>query len=239
MKKIQVIVIDDERSAREELKMALKEYADFEVIAEARNADEAREQIIAKHPDLIFLDIQMPEKTGFDLLESLNEVPAVIFTTAFNEYAVQAFEVNALDYLMKPIRQERFVKTIEKIRNSINQRSFPDKTTSANRQLFIKEGEKCYFVRLSDIHLIESVDNYSRLYFEGKKVLLKRSLRQWEEMLEVPQFFRINRTHIINTHNIQQVHILPKSKLKISLKTGELLEVSSRQSAKFRSLHDI
>lgn len=239
MKTTRVIVIDDERSAREELKSALKGYAGFEVIGEAKNADEAKEQIIAKRPDLIFLDIQMPEKNGFELLESLDEVPIVIFTTAFNQYAVQAFEINALDYLMKPIREERFAKAIEKYRNSVNQKNAGDKVLPADRQIFIKDGEKCYFIRLSDIYMIESVDNYSRLYFEQKKVLMKRSLRQWEEMLDATQFFRISRTHIINTQYIQQVNSEAKGKLTIRLKTGELLEVSGRQSVKFKNLNGI
>ena len=239
MKTTRVIVIDDERSAREELKSALKGYAGFEVIGEAKNADEAKEQIITKRPDLIFLDIQMPEKNGFELLESLDEVPIVIFTTAFNQYAVQAFEINALDYLMKPIREERFAKAIEKYRNSVNQKNAGDKVLPADRQIFIKDGEKCYFIRLSDIYMIESVDNYSRLYFEQKKVLMKRSLRQWEEMLDATQFFRISRTHIINTQYIQQVNSEAKGKLTIRLKTGELLEVSGRQSVKFKNLNGI
>ena len=239
MKTTRVIVIDDERSAREELKSALKGYAGFEVIGEAKNADEAKEQIIAKRPDLIFLDIQMPEKNGFELLESLDEVPIVIFTTAFNQYAVQAFEINALDYLMKPIREERFAKAIEKYRNSVNQKNAGDKVLPADRQIFIKDGEKCYFIRLSDIYMIESVDNYSRLYFEQKKVLMKRSLRQWGEMLDATQFFRISRTHIINTQYIQQVNSEAKGKLTIRLKTGELLEVSGRQSVKFKNLNGI
>ena len=159
MNKIQVIVIDDERSSREELKRALKNYADFEIIGEAKNADEAREQIEIKRPDLIFLDIQMPEKSGFDLLESLDEVPAVIFTTAFNQYAVQAFEINALDYLMKPIREERFAKAIEKIRASMNQKHALNKSKLSDRQIFIKDGEKYHFIHLNKIYLIESVDN--------------------------------------------------------------------------------
>ena len=239
MKTTRVIVIDDERSAREELKSALKGYAGFEVIGEAKNADEAKEQIIAKRPDLIFLDIQMPEKSGFELLESLDEVPIVIFTTAYNQYAVQAFEINALDYLMKPIREERFAKAIEKYKNSINQKTTVEKVQPAGRRIFIKDGEKCYFIRLSDIYMIESVDNYSRLYFEQKKVLMKRSLRQWEEMLDATLFFRISRTHIINTQYIQQVNAEAKGKLTIRLKTGELLEVSGRQSVKFKNLNGI
>ena len=239
MNKIQVIVIDDERSSREELKRALKNYPDFEITGEAKNADEAKEQIETKHPDLIFLDIQMPERSGFDLLESLDEVPAVIFTTAFNQYAVQAFEINALDYLMKPIREERFAKAIEKIRTSIHQKHALNKSMTADRQIFIKDGERYHFIQLNKIYLIESVDNYSRLYFENKKALLKRSLRQWEEILDPTLFFRISRTQIINTHYIREIHSMSKGRLKVSLNTGELLDVSSRQSVKFKSLNGI
>ena len=197
MNGIRTIIIDDERSSREELKRSLKNFPDFELIGEAKNADEAKEQIDAYHPDLIFLDIQMPERSGFDLLESLEEVPVVIFTTAFNQYAVQAFEINALDYLMKPIREERFIKAIEKARAAINGQRSQTTSTNTNRQFFIKDGDKCYFVKVSEIYLIESLDNYSRLHFDGKKALLKRSLRQWEEMLDEAVFFRISRTQLI------------------------------------------
>ncbi len=239
MKKVSVIIIDDERSAREELKQLLKQYEDFDMAAEAGNADDAKELIVAKHPDLILLDIQMPERSGFELLESLDEVPAVLFTTAFNQYAVQAFELNALDYLMKPIRKERFDKAVQKVRNSLSIDISTKNGTAANRQIFIKDGEHCYFVKLSDLYLIESLENYSRLYFQGKKVVLKRSLRQWEQLLDANLFFRINRTQIVNTFHIQQVYSLPGSRLKIGLQTGQLLEVSSRQSAKFKNLNRI
>ena len=239
MKKISVIVIDDERSAREELKQLLLRYEDFEMVAEAGDADAAKELIDVKHPDLILLDIQMPEKSGFELLESLDEVPAVLFTTAFNQYAVQAFELNALDYLMKPIRKERFDKAIQKVRNVLSVELSKKDLAPANRQIFIKDGEHCYFVKLSELYLIESLDNYSRLYFQGRKVVLKRSLRQWEQLLDASLFFRINRTQIINTFYIQQVYPLPGGRLKIGLQTGQLLEVSSRQSAKFKNLNRI
>jgi two-component system LytT family response regulator len=232
MKKIRVIVIDDERSAREELKRMLKNYPDLEVVGEAGNADDAKEQIEAKHPDLLLLDIQMPEKTGFALLESLEHAPAVLFTTAYSQYAVQAFEINALDYLVKPVREERFAKSIEKVRNNIG-------VASAGRQVFIKDGGQCYFIRLNEIYLIESLDNYSRLYFREKKLVLKRSLRQWEQLLDANIFFRISRTQIINTGHIQEIHHIPGGRLTISLKTGQLLEVSGRQSAKFKNLNGI
>jgi two-component system LytT family response regulator len=236
MKKSRVIVIDDERSSREELKRMLKNYSDFEVVGEAAHADEAKGQIETKHPDLILLDVQMPEKSGFDLLESLNEAPVVIFITAFNEYAIQAFEMNALDYLMKPVREERFAKAIEKAGNSISAKLYANQP---DRQIFIKDGDKCYFVRMSEIYLIESLENYSRLYFNDKKIVLKRSLRQWEEILDTGRFFRISRTQIINTSYIEQVYQQPKSRLTVKLKTGQLLEVSVRQSVKFKSTNGI
>lgn len=236
MKKIKVIIVDDERLSREELKRALKVYEDFVLIGEAENADDAKDLIESEMPDLIFLDIQMPEKTGFDLLESLDNVPAVLFITAYNQYAVQAFEVNALDYLMKPIREERFAKAIEKIRDAINQKS---SLNNKDRKIFIKDGEKRFFVQLDEIYLIESLENYTRLFFQGKKALQRRSLRQWEEMLDENIFFRINRTEIINIKYIQEVNRTITGRLEVKLKTGELLEVSNRQSVKFKNLNKI
>jgi two-component system, LytTR family, response regulator len=237
MNKVRVVVIDDERSSREELKREIKKYSVFDVIGEARNADDAKKLIEAEQPDLIFLDIQMPEKSGFDLLESLTNVPRVVFITAFNQYAVQAFEVNALDYLLKPIRQERFEKTIEKIYERINKKE--ENLSKSDRQIFIKDGDKCHFIWLSEISLIESMDNYSILHFENKKTYLKRSLNQWEEMLDEIFFFRINRSQIVNTNYINQVFPSENGRIKISLKTGELLEVSTRQSVKFKNLKSI
>ncbi|HCA05948.1 LytTR family DNA-binding domain-containing protein [Chryseobacterium sp.] len=239
MKKIKVIIVDDERLSREELKKTLKMYDDFVLIGEAENADEAKHLIETEMPDLLFLDIQMPEKSGFDLLESLDHVPAVLFVTAYDQYAVQAFEVNALDYLMKPIRDERFAKAIEKIRDAVNQKSSLNNGVTKDRNIFIKDGEKRFFIQLGDIYLIESLENYTRLFFQGKKALQRRSLRQWEEMLDENIFFRINRTEIINIEYIQEVKQITGGRLEVKLKTGELLEVSNRQSVKFRNINKI
>lgn len=239
MKKIKVIIVDDERLSREELKRSLKVYEDFILIGEAENADDAKKLIETKVPDLIFLDIQMPEKSGFDLLESLNYVPTVLFTTAYNQFAVQAFEVNALDYLMKPIREERFAKAIEKIRDAINQRSSLSNSVTKDRKIFIKDGEKRFFIQLEEIYLIESLENYTRLFFRGKKALQRRSLRQWEEMLDETVFFRINRTEIINIEYIQEVNRTAAGRLEVKLKTGERLEVSNRQAVKFKNINRI
>ncbi|QOG02453.1 LytTR family DNA-binding domain-containing protein [Flavobacterium sp. MDT1-60] len=239
MKKIKVIIVDDERLSREELKRALLVYKDFVLIGEAENADDAKDLIEANKPDLILLDIQMPEKSGFDLLESLDYLPAVLFTTAFNQYAVKAFEVNALDYLMKPIREERFTQAIEKIRNTINLKSCSNNSLTSNRKIFIKDGEKRFFVQLDEIYLIESLENYTRLYFQEKKAFQRRSLRQWEEMLDENIFFRINRTEIVNINYIQEVKKTVGGGLEVKLKTGELLKVSNRQSVKFKNSNEI
>lgn len=239
MKKIKVIIVDDERLSREELKQVLKSYEDFVLIGEAENADEAKDLIETKMPDLIFLDIQMPEKSGFDLLESLDHVPSVLFITAYDQYAVQAFEVNALDYLMKPIREERFSKAIEKIRNTLGSKSPVNDSTKQDQRIFIKDGEKRFFILLDEIYLIESLENYTRLFFQDKKALQRRSLRQWEEILDENIFFRINRTEIVNIKYIQDLHKTIDGGLEIKLKTGELLKVSKRQSVKFKNSNGI
>jgi len=229
MKKLRILIVDDERMARQEIKRLLIPYPNLEVIGEAKNADEAELQIAEKHPDLLFLDVQMPERSGFDLLESLSEVPEVIFTTAFDEYAVKAFEVNALDYLTKPIREERFALAMEKARQKLN-------LQTNDPQIFVKDRQQYHFIKWSKVHLIESMDNYARLYFEGKNVFLKSSLNQLEEKLDATTFFRINRSQIINLQFIQSIQIVPNGRLQISLTTGEVLEASDRQSVKLKSM---
>jgi two-component system, LytTR family, response regulator len=232
MKKVDVIIVDDERAARSELRRMLEEYPEFNITAEAKNADEAKQQIELRKPDVIFLDIQMPGPSGFDLLESLAEVPQVIFTTAFDEYAVKAFEVSALDYLVKPFRAERFALSMEKIRKRLSERS---SIRDDQRRIFIKDGYHCYFVALNVVYLIESRENYACLYFNGKKALVKTSLTQLEEKLDENIFFRINRTQIINTNFIKDIEAASNSRIIIRLRSGEKLEVSERQSVKFRS----
>ena len=229
MKKIKTIIIDDERTARDEVKRLLDNYADFEIIGEAKNADDAKLLIELKQPDLLFLDIQMPEKSGFDLLESLDRVPQVIFITAFDQYAVKAFEVSAIDYLMKPVREERFAKAIEQVRAKAA-------NTTAESQIFVKDRQQYHFISWSKVYLIESMDNYARLYFDNKKVFLKSSLNQLENKLDEAVFLRINRAQIINRHFIDKINAAPGGKMAISLKTGGLFEVSERQAVKLKNM---
>jgi two-component system LytT family response regulator len=236
MKKFTVIIVDDERLAREEVKRSLAGFLEFEIVGEAKNYDEAKEQIEALKPELIFLDIQMPGRSGFDLLESLDEVPQVVFTTAYNEYAVKAFDIDALDYLVKPLRKERFAITIERIRKKLLKTEQYD---ASEKQVFIKDGNKCFFVQLKDVYLIESADNYAKLFFHNRKALIKRSLIQLEETLDSSIFFRISRNQIINTKFISQINNLEKGKLQVRLHKGEPLEVSFRQSVLFKNLNRI
>lgn len=239
MQKVTCLLIDDERLARQELRLLLKPFPEFEILGEAANADEGIDLIKQLSPDLIFLDIQMPEKTGFDLLEALDVTPKVIFTTAYDQYAIQAFEVNALDYLLKPIREERFQNTLQKVRMEIekekNIQPIPHQL-SPDKQVFIKDGEQCHFVKISEIFLIQSVGNYARLHFENKKALLKRSLNLLEQKLDTSLFFRANRQEIINLNFIEKIEPMFKGTLRIYLKNGEKVEVSERRSVKFKEM---
>lgn len=236
MKTYKTIIIDDERLAREEVKRSLKKYQEFEIVGEASNVDEAIVLIKDLQPDLLFLDIHMPEKSGFDLLEELTNVPDVVFTTAYDQYAVKAFEMNALDYLVKPLRDERFSKTIEKVKVELSQRIELQTTVlPMHQKIFIKDGEKCHFIPLTDIHFIESLENYARLYFGEERAMIKRSLNLLAEKLDPKVFFRVNRSQIINIHYIKEIHPYFNNKLQIILTTGNKVEVSSRQSVRFRN----
>jgi two-component system LytT family response regulator len=194
------IIIDDERLARNELKKMLVLHPEIEVIGEAANADEGLNLINELNPDLILLDVQMPVKTGFDLLQELEKLPAVIFTTAYDEYAIRAFEVNALDYLLKPIDPKRlsdavqkFLAIDEKEMLFSENRSEIRLSLSESDQVFVKDGEKCWFVKLAEIRLFESVGNYARVFFGPNKPLILKSLNSLEERLDPRTFFRANR----------------------------------------------
>jgi len=240
MKTFKTVIIDDERLAREEVKRALKSYPEFKIIGESSHVDEAKGIIEKMIPDIIFLDIHMPGKSGFDLLEELTIVPEVVFTTAYDQYAVKAFELNALDYLVKPLREERFAKTMEKVKAELVKKTvIKTPILTIDQKIFIKDGEKCHFIPLSEIYYIESLENYARLHFGNKKAIIKRSLNLLAEKLDSKVFFRINRNQIINTQYISEIHPHFNNKLQITLTTGEKLEVSSRQSVKFKSWNSL
>jgi len=236
---LKAIIVDDERLARTELKKMLQDYPDINVIDEAANAEEGIEKIETQNPDIIFLDIQMPGKTGFDLLASLEKAPHVIFTTAYDEYALKAFDVNALDYLLKPIEPKRLADAVHKLHDEISR----EKDHSSNRgplteadQVFVKDGERCWFVKLSEIRLFESVGNYAKVYFGTNKPLILKSLNALEERLDDHVFFRANRKHIINLRWIEKIEPYFNGGLLVELKGGEKIEVSRRQTVKFKEM---
>jgi two-component system LytT family response regulator len=240
---IKAIIIDDERLARNELKKLLLDFPEIEVIAEAANAAEGVEKIDSLNPDLIFLDIQMPGKTGFDMLSELERTPNVIFTTAYDEYALKAFEVNALDYLLKPVEPKRLADALQKLQVEEDKEPISDHTISVNRsilsehdQVFVKDGERCWFVKLSDIRLFESVGNYAKVYFAGNKPLILKSLNALEERLDEKVFFRANRKHIVNLRLIEKIEPYFNGGLLLEMKGGEKIEVSRRQTVKFKEM---
>lgn len=237
------IIIDDERLARNELKRLLQEYQEIEIIGEAANADEAHKLILEFSPDLIFLDIQMPAKTGFDLLAELDRLPLVIFTTAHDEFALKAFDVNALDYLLKPIDPQRLADAVQKLMIADEREALvtEDKTEgrsflTESDQVFVKDGEKCWFVKLSEIRLFESVGNYARVFFGPNKPLILKSLNSLEERLDQRTFFRANRKHIVNLRMIEKVEPFFNGGLLLEIKGGEKIEVSRRQAVRFKEM---
>jgi two-component system LytT family response regulator len=240
---IKAIIIDDERLARSELKKLLTDYPEVEVLAEAANAGEGQAKIESLNPDLIFLDIQMPGKSGFEMLSGLDRAPQVIFTTAYDEYALKAFEVNALDYLLKPIDPKRLQDAIQKLHfqeerdlQSITTTSTPKTLLTESDQVFVKDGERCWFVKLSEIRLFESLGNYAKVFFGPNKPLILKSLNALEERLDDKVFFRANRKHIVNLRLIEKIEPYFNGGLLLELKGGEKIEVSRRQTVKFKEM---
>ena len=236
---IKTILIDDEPLAIMELQAMLKKHNDIDVVTTAENAVDAIEKINEYKPQLIFLDINMPSKSGFDLLEELDEVPLVVFVTAYDQYAIKAFDVNALDYILKPVNTDRLAEAIEKIKKQIGQNKSNESKLTIDKRIFIKDGEQCFFVPLADIFLIESVGNYARIYFQNKKPLLHKSLNYLEEKLPDTHFFRAGRQHIINTHFIKNISPFFNSALQVEMQSGVKIDISQRQSVKFKEIMGI
>jgi two-component system LytT family response regulator len=234
---MKAIIVDDERLARNELKSLLANHKEIEVIAECGNANEAKEKIDQLKPDVVFLDINMPGKSGLELVEEISALPDVVFVTAYDEHAIKAFELNAFDYLLKPVQPQRLQETLKKLAEKEHV-SKGDNTgpLDENELIFIKDGEKCWFVRLADIRLFESEGNYVRVYFENSKPLILRSLNNLEGRLNERQFFRASRKHIINLRWIASVETWFNGGLMVKLKDGKEVEISRRQAVKIKDM---
>ncbi|MFY7965581.1 MAG: LytR/AlgR family response regulator transcription factor [Chitinophagaceae bacterium] len=236
---IKTIIIDDEHLAIAELKLMLEKHNDIQVIDTAVNVIEATEKIKTQQPELIFLDINMPGKNGFDLLQDLDECPYVVFVTAYDQFAIKAFEVNALDYILKPVNAIRLAEAIAKIKKQIIFAKSNENKLSIEKRIFIKDGDTCFFAPLADVFLIESVGNYARIFYQNKKPLLHRSLNYLEERLPATHFFRAGRQHIINIHFIKNIESFFNNTLQVEMFNGIKIDVSQRQSVKFKELMGI
>jgi two-component system LytT family response regulator len=245
MKQYKTIIIDDERLARAELKSILNEYTEIDVIDEAQNGDEGIEKIKSLQPDLIFLDVNMPGMTGFEMLKKLDSIPHVIFVTAYDEFALKAFEVNALNYILKPVDVDRLNETIEKLKQieELDFQSDSKNTVERNKEklntsdkVFIKDGEKCYFVKLANVRMLESEGNYVKVHFGSNRPLILRSLNSFEEKLDPNCFFRANRKFIINLDWVEKVENWFNGGLRVELSTGDKVDISRRQAIRFKEM---
>jgi len=229
------LIIDDEELGRQVVKKYLSAFPQFTLTGEAANGFQGMKLIQEQDPDVLFLDIQMPKLTGFELLELLDKPVSVIFTTAYDQYAVQAFEANAIDYLLKPFSAERFNQSIEKFlqQNRQAQQEQVEKlktyVESAKRtidRLPVKDGSKIHILPLSDILYIEAQDDYIRIKTETGKFLKKQTMKSIEALLPPASFVRIHRSYIVNVTCVKEIELFEKESYRVKLSTGQMLDVS-------------
>lgn len=237
MNKLKAIVVDDERLARKELILMLKEFNNISVVAEADDVNSAAIEIKAHNPDVIFLDIQMPGKSGFDLLNSIDINAKVIFVTAFDEFAIRAFEINALDYLLKPINPERLKLSIERLEMKEFNEEVSIKLLNYDDHLMLNVSSKLKFVRIDSIVSITAAGDYSNIiYADGKKGLTLKTMKEWEKRLPQKHFCRIHRSHIVNLNFIDYLEEWFNNSYKVYLINGiEPLVMSRRYVAQLKS----
>lgn len=237
MKKIRTIIIDDEKLARDIIKLYLTNNSEFEIVAEASNGYEGIKIINEQKPDLIFLDIQMPKINGFEMLELIEEPPLIIFTTAFDQYAIKAFEINAIDYLLKPFSQERFNESLQRIKRIFanNEKTKIDFIKNLNtkistneflNRIVVKNGSKINIIDIEKVDYIEAQDDYTMIHSKEGKFLKQKTMKYFEENLDSQKFIRIHRSYIVNLKQIKQIELLEKDSHQIILQTGQRLPVS-------------
>jgi two-component system LytT family response regulator len=239
---MRALIVDDERLARNELRRLLAAHPALEVVGEAANPIEARAAIEALAPDLVFLDVQMPGGSGFDLLASLDAAPPVIFTTAFDQYALRAFDVSALDYLLKPIEPARLAHALRKFEARLQLPATapaPQPAQAADGKVFIKDGERCWFVAIEQIMLFESEGNYTRVYFDANRPMLLRSLNQLEARLDPERFRRVSRRQIVNLDFVTGIAPGPGNGMVLTLKGEIKVPMSRRRAAEFRQFNGL
>ncbi len=235
---MRVLIIDDERLARAELRRLLGAHPEVVIVGECANAVEGRMAIEEMAPDLIFLDVQMPGGSGFDLVTSLETCPPVIFTTAFDQYALRAFDVSALDYLLKPVEAPRLAAALCKFKRP-EVAAGEQAPGVPDGKVFIKDGDRCWFVALEQIMLFESEGNYTRVYFDNNRPLLLRSLNHLEARLDPERFVRASRRQIVNLDFVVNIATSPAGGMVLTLKDDLKVDMSRRRAAQFRQLNGL
>lgn len=233
---IKTIIVDDERLAREEFKSALAAYSNIEVVGEYKNAKEAETGILEHEPDLLFIDIQMPGETGLELIERIPNAPRTVFVTAYDEFAIKAFELNAYDYLLKPLDEERLSDVINRIEEEFKT---PEAVIDAKQllkgdKILIKDGDKVWFVNIEDIRFFESDGNYVKVFFKKFHPLILRSLNSLSERIDPNLFFRANRKYLVNLDRIVNMETWFNGSLQIEMDCGTKIDISRRQAIKFK-----
>jgi len=231
---IKALIVDDEPLARDRIREMLKDHPEVEVIAEARNGQEAIDAIMSHNPDLVFLDIQMPDLNGFDVLQNLNveQLPVIIFVTAYDQYALRAFDVHAVDYLTKPFDRERFAAAVDQAKVFMKGAKESDTARILNmlqelragarylERFAIKNGETVFFVRAEDVDAIEAQGNYVRLNLAGSSHLLRDTLNNIESQINPRMFVRIHRRTIVNIDRIKELQTWARGEYRVVLSTG-------------------
>jgi two-component system LytT family response regulator len=238
---MKAIVVEDSRLAREGLVRMLGTFPELDVVGQADHPTTALELIEQTRPDVIFLDIHMPGATGFELLEQLDYTPRIVFTTAYSDYAIRSFDYNTVDYLLKPISQERLAQAVHKLcaspdqsdSDSANDRKPPLEITS---KIFVKDGERCHLVSLDAIQYIESCKNYVQIFFGEQKAYVKKSLNNIEERLPKKAFFRASRQHIINLQAIRKIEESMSDGYKVTMNDGKVIDISRRNATELKEL---
>ncbi len=245
--KINAIIIDDEKLAREITKKYLADHPDIYVSAECSNGFEGIKKINEEKPDLIFLDVQMPKISGFEMLELLEDPPVIIFTTAFDHYALQAFEVNAADYLLKPFSADRFNEAVEKAKVFLNDKTAQRKIinnliehnsvkTEYLERVVVKEGSQISIVSAEDIFWIEAQDDYVMIHTANGKLLKQKTMKYFEEHLNQSDFIRIHRSFIVSIKEIEKIELIEKDSYHLKLKNGVSLPVSKKGYSKLKEI---
>jgi two-component system LytT family response regulator len=239
------IIIDDEPLARSVIKEYLLAHPQIQVLHECNDGFEGIKAIMQHQPDVIFLDIQMPKINGFEMLELVEQRPAVIFTTAFDEYAIKAFESHAVDYLLKPFSQERFDKAIEKLLDrespaiATNTQALLEEVAQSpqqNQRIVVKIGNKIKIIPIDEVHYLEAADDYVKIHTKEGAFLKNKTMSHFEKLLNAQQFVRTHRSYIVNVQLVTRIDPYEKESYMAQLKTGAQVPVSKSGYAKLKNV---